>query len=287
MHRRPFERVLGDEHVVFALEHVAVGRIGSKRRHRHGRADMEATRLSKRTQRLVGPGRGRRAEQHARRGDQPGGIARAPFFGICPKRAQYQSSATFASSDMRSGVHGGSKTIVDRHVGDAGHETDRVLHPARHLAGDRATRRGQRHVDVDVAVVVDVDAVDQAELVDVGRDLGVVDGLQRRNDVLRQPIQFLRRDGRAGRVRAAPTRRAGAVSGSAVAVSVVGVGLVSSMGLTRRNHGPSARPRQGDRLRRPYCRARMTRGTWPWCRSGRAAAGRSGSQPAPRRRRGR
>ena len=93
---------------------------------------------------------------------------------------QYQSSATRASSDMRSGVHGGSKTMLTVTLPTPGDEADGVLDPARHLAGDRAARRGQRHVDVDVAVVVDVDAVDQAELVDVGRNFRVVDRLQRR-----------------------------------------------------------------------------------------------------------
>ena len=62
---------------------------------------------------------------------------------------------------------------------DARHGLDRVLHPFRHLARDRAGRRRQGHVDRDRAIIVDVDAVDQPELVDVGRYLGVVDGLQR------------------------------------------------------------------------------------------------------------
>ena len=48
------------------------------------------------------------------------------------------------------------------------------------------------------AVVLDVDLVDQAELVDVGRDFRVVDGLQRRDDVVGQPRQFLGGNGRCG-----------------------------------------------------------------------------------------
>src|SRR6478735_64569 len=53
---------------------------------------------------------------------------------------------------------------VDRHGLDALHGRDRVLDPARHLAGHRAARSRQGHVDRHVPVVVDVDAVDQAEL---------------------------------------------------------------------------------------------------------------------------
>ena len=86
---------------------------------------------------------------------------------------------------MRSAVHGGSKTMLTVTSPTPRHQAHRILHPARHLAGDRAAGRGQRHVDVDVLVVVDVDPVDQPQLVDVGRDLRIVDGLQRRDDVAR------------------------------------------------------------------------------------------------------
>ena len=75
-----------------------------------------------------------------------------------------------------------------------------VLDPARHFAGDRAAGRGQRHVDGDVAVVVDLDPVDQAELVDVGRDFRIVDGLERGDDIVGHPLDFIRRDGGAGAV---------------------------------------------------------------------------------------
>ena len=109
------------------------------------------------------------------------------------------SSATRASSDMRLWSQGGSKTMLTVHVLDARDARDRVLDPARHLAGDRAARRGQGHVDRDVAVVVDVDPVDQAELVDVGRDLRVVDGLQRRDDVVGEAVELLRRERRRER----------------------------------------------------------------------------------------
>ena len=87
---------------------------------------------------------------------------------------------------------------LDRDLADARHRGHRVLHPDRHLAGHRAAGRRQRHLDGDVAVVVDVDLVDQSQLVDVGRDLGVVDGLERGDDVGRQLLQLLGRDRRAG-----------------------------------------------------------------------------------------
>ena len=103
------------------------------------------------------------------------------------------SSATRASSDMRLWSQGGSKTMLTVTALTPGHGGDGVLDPARHLAGDRAAGRGQRHVDGDVALVVDVDPVDQAELVDVGRDFRVVDGLQRRDDVVGQAVELFRR----------------------------------------------------------------------------------------------
>ena len=52
------------------------------------------------------------------------------------------------------------------------------------------------HVDGDRAVIGDVDFVDQAELVDVRRDLGIVDALQSGDDIVGQAVEFLRRDRR-------------------------------------------------------------------------------------------
>jgi hypothetical protein len=43
-------------------------------------------------------------------------------------------------------------------------------------------------------VVLDVDLVDQAEFVDVGGDFRIVDRLQRRDDVVGQPRQFVGRE---------------------------------------------------------------------------------------------
>src|SRR6266853_2323934 len=62
---------------------------------------------------------------------------------------------------------------------DAWNARRRIFHHAGKLLRGRAVRRGQGHVDGDGAIVADVDLVDQAELVDVGRDFGIVDRLER------------------------------------------------------------------------------------------------------------
>ena len=85
---------------------------------------------------------------------------------------------------------------IDLDHADAGHAGDRVLHHGRQLAGRRTIRRRQRHVDVDRAIIPDVDLVDQAELVDVGRDFRIVDGLQRGHDFVGQPLGLLLRQRR-------------------------------------------------------------------------------------------
>lgn len=78
-----------------------------------------------------------------------------------------------------------------------------VLHPARHLAGHGAAGGRQRHVDGDVPLIGNVHAVDQAELIDVGRDFRIIDCLERGYDVVRQAVDILgrkrsgRRDGRS------------------------------------------------------------------------------------------
>src|SRR6478735_888956 len=84
-----------------------------------------------------------------------------------------------------------------RHRSDAGHGAHRVLDPAGHLAGNRAPWRGQSHVDRDLAVIGDIDPVDQAELIDVSRNLRIVDRLQRCNDIVGETIDLLRRQARA------------------------------------------------------------------------------------------
>ena len=47
------------------------------------------------------------------------------------------------------------------------------------------------------AVVLDIDLVDQAEFVDIGRNFRIEHGLQRGDDFVAQARQLVRRDGRA------------------------------------------------------------------------------------------
>src|SRR5580658_10177754 len=47
---------------------------------------------------------------------------------------------------------------------------------------------------MDHAVVIDIDLVDQAELVDVGRNFRIIDSLDRTDDVVGQPSHFLGRN---------------------------------------------------------------------------------------------
>ena len=67
--------------------------------------------------------------------------------------------------------------------------------------GDQIDEANQRLVEFDLAPLhrlqerLGGDVVDEAELVDVGRDLRVVDRLQRADDVVAQPLQLLGRDG--------------------------------------------------------------------------------------------
>src|SRR5262245_35617612 len=81
---------------------------------------------------------------------------------------------------------------------DAGNAGDRILHHGRQFARRRAVRRGQRHHDVDAAVFLQVHLVDQAELVDVGRNLGIEHRLERGDDLAAQPLGLLRRQRRMG-----------------------------------------------------------------------------------------
>src|ERR1700694_3859674 len=87
---------------------------------------------------------------------------------------------------------------IDVHDADTGNAGDRVLHHLRQFAGRRTVRRGQRHHHIDRAVVLEGDLVDQAELVDVGRNFRVEHGFQRRHDFAAQPLGFLRRQRRMG-----------------------------------------------------------------------------------------
>src|SRR5882724_6080469 len=87
---------------------------------------------------------------------------------------------------------------IDIDDADAGYAGDGVLHHGRQFARRRAIRRGQRHHDVDGAVVLEVDLVDQAKLVDVGRDFRVEYRLQGSNDLGAQALGLFRRQRRDG-----------------------------------------------------------------------------------------
>src|SRR5262249_24356802 len=60
--------------------------------------------------------------------------------------------------------------------------------------------RGERHLDRHRAIVGDVDLVDQPELVDIGGNFRIVDGLERGDDVVGKPRQLAlrQRRGRGG-----------------------------------------------------------------------------------------
>src|SRR6478736_3087026 len=73
---------------------------------------------------------------------------------------------------------------VDLHLPDTGDGGDGVLHPARHVTRHGAAWRGERHVHLDIAFGVDVEAIDEPKLVNVDRDLRVEHGLQRRDKVV-------------------------------------------------------------------------------------------------------
>src|SRR5262249_40405983 len=76
-------------------------------------------------------------------------------------------------------VPGWVEDDVDARVGHPGDTPHPALDLGRQLLGGRTRRRGQRHANVDLALGTDRDAVDQSELVDVDRDLGVVTRAQR------------------------------------------------------------------------------------------------------------
>src|SRR4029077_8272496 len=67
------------------------------------------------------------------------------------------------------------------------HGRNCVLHHYRQFLRRRAIGRGQRHVDLHRAIVGDVDAVNQTDLVDVGRNFRIIDGLERGHDLVVEP----------------------------------------------------------------------------------------------------
>src|SRR5690606_13749621 len=66
-----------------------------------------------------------------------------------------------------------------------------------HFPGHRTARRGQGHVDGKVAVVVEIDLVDEAELVDIDWNFRIIDGLERADQFTGDALDF--RFGQRGR----------------------------------------------------------------------------------------
>src|SRR4030081_2846815 len=85
---------------------------------------------------------------------------------------------------------------IDVDHADAGNAGARVLHHGRQLSRGRTVRRRQGHYDVDGAVVLDVDLIDQAEFIDVSRNFGIEHRLQRRHDFTAKPFGLIRRQRR-------------------------------------------------------------------------------------------
>ena len=72
----------------------------------------------------------------------------------------------------------GIKHQVRLGAGYTGHGRNGVFNPARHVACHGAARGGQGHVDGDVAVIVDIHLIDEAQLLDINGNFPVVDGLE-------------------------------------------------------------------------------------------------------------
>src|SRR4029450_11641008 len=91
---------------------------------------------------------------------------------------------------------------VDLDLAHAGNTRHRVLDHSRQLLRRRTVGRGERHIDRDRAIIRDIDLVDETQLVDVGGNLRIVDGLERGDDVVGHPRQLAlrqrRRRGRGG-----------------------------------------------------------------------------------------
>ena len=93
-------------------------------------------------------------------------------------------SASLAASDIRSLVQGGSKVSSSLTPVTPGTRARGALHFGRQGAGHGTVRRGQGHADEHLAGIIDIDAVDQAEFVDVDRHLRVVDLLEGGDDLV-------------------------------------------------------------------------------------------------------
>src|ERR1700674_465200 len=100
-----------------------------------------------------------------------------------------QFPARFLGHTLR-GPHGFVHD-VDAGVLDARQAQQVVAYVRHHLGGHRATKRGQRHLDVD-SLRLDRDVVDKAEVDDVDWDLGVEALPQDLDDILRLDGRFRR-----------------------------------------------------------------------------------------------
>src|SRR6266849_4645762 len=106
---------------------------------------------------------------------------------------------TRASSDIRLGSQGGSQTTLTSTFPTPG-TVETAFSTITGFLRRRAIGRGQRHVDFHRAVAGDVDAVNQTDLVDVGRNFRVIDGLERGHDLVVEPGDLgLRQRGISGR----------------------------------------------------------------------------------------
>jgi hypothetical protein len=88
---------------------------------------------------------------------------------------------------------------IDLGIAHPGDRTDPKLDLAGHRFGDRTVRGGQRHRHHHAAIISHIDAVDQPEVVDVDRNLGVEDIPQRRDHRLVEVAAGLAR-GNLGRL---------------------------------------------------------------------------------------
>src|SRR4029079_19706805 len=154
------------------------------------------------------------------------------------------------------------------HLAHAGDRSDRVLHPDRNVSGNRAAGRRQRHVDLDVAVVIDIQPIDEAELVNIDGDFRIEDGLQGGDQVGLQPFQFLRRNGgnrslpAAGRTDARLDLPGLAGLSLGLGLAFLFLGLLNHLGhdLKRTSRALCAAPRPGYRLLQRYYTWRMRPG---------------------------
>ena len=89
----------------------------------------------------------------------------------------------FASSDMRSGVQGGSNVSSASTSVDPGHAARGVDDAVGDHRAGRASHRGEavEHLHL---LAVDLDVVHEAELDDVHAELGILDIVQRLDDVV-------------------------------------------------------------------------------------------------------